>query len=225
MRVLIVEDDSALRLAIKRILQAEGWHADVVESGYKAMTAVKVQNYDAVILDWGLPTMDGVSVLKSWRSNGLPLTVLMLTARDDLSDRVLGLNSGADDYMTKPFEPEELVARLRALMRRSKGIVKTIYQIGNLRYDPISKELRHFDELIGLSSREAMLIEILMSNAGQATSKSQIINSMSDWESEFSANSVEIYIMRLRRKIAGRGVAIQTVRGFGYKILETLNNH
>jgi len=218
MRVLIVEDDPALRLGIRRALQAEGWQVDVVEDGEQALTATRVQRYDAAVLDLGLPRLDGLSVLRAWRSQGEDFSVLVLTARDALDDRVEGLNTGADDYLGKPFEPEELVARLRAVARRRRGQATPLLTLGRLSYSPASRELRCADGEVPLSAREAALIELLMASPDKALTKSRIIASMSSWESEFSPNSVEIYVMRLRRKLVGSGVRIETVRGVGYRM-------
>jgi DNA-binding response OmpR family regulator len=218
MRILLVEDDSALRLGIRRILQAEGWQVDAVENGDQAVAATHSTPYAAAVLDLGLPQIDGLTVLKLWRDQGLNMPVVILTARDELSDRVSGLNAGADDYMAKPFEPEELVARLRALLRRSPQLVSQQLNLGQLCYDPQDRSLRVAGQPVSLSAREAALIELLLMQADKAVAKSRIVASMSDWESEFTNNSVEIYIMRLRRKIAGSGVEIRTVRGVGYKI-------
>jgi len=218
MRILIVEDDPALRLGIRRALQAEGWQADAVEDGEKALTATRTQKYDAAVLDLGLPRLDGLSVLNTWRNNGEGLAVLVLTARDEVEDRVNGLNRGADDYLGKPFEPEELVARLRAVARRRMGQTTPILQLGRLGFTPHSRELRCDGAEVPLSAREAALIELLMTSSGKAVTKSRIIASMSSWEAEFSPNSVEIYVMRLRRKLVGSGVKIETVRGVGYRM-------
>jgi len=218
MRILIVEDDPALRLGIRRALQAEGWQVDAVEDGEKALTATRTQQYDAAVLDLGLPRLDGLSVLKTWRSQGEGLAVLMLTARDELEDRVKGLNHGADDYLGKPFEPEELVARLRAVSRRRTGQTAPVWHLGRLSFTPSSRELRCGDAEVPLSAREAALIELLMASPDKAVTKSRIMGSMSSWETEFSPNSVEIYVMRLRRKLVGSGVKIETVRGVGYRI-------
>jgi DNA-binding response OmpR family regulator len=218
MRILIVEDDSALRLGIRRMLQAEGWQVDAVENGELAQAAALNNAYDAVVLDLGLPRMDGLTLLRHWRSQGQAMPVIVLTARDELADKVNGLNSGADDYMAKPFEPEELVARLRAVSRRGGAMSPSAYALGLLTYDPGTRDLRHAGRTIALSARESALIELLMATPGKAVPKSRIVASMSNWQTEFSANSVEIYIMRLRRKIAGSGAQIETVRGVGYKI-------
>ena len=218
MRVLIVEDDPALRLGIRRALQAEGWQVDAVEDGEKALTATRVQQYDAAVLDLGLPRLDGLSVLSAWRSQNQDLSVLVLTARDALEDRVEGLNRGADDYLGKPFEPEELVARLRAVARRRVGRVAPVLRLGRLSFTPLGRELRCDGVEVALSAREAALIELLMASPDKAVTKSRIIASMSSWEAEFSPNSVEIYVMRLRRKLVGSGVKIETVRGVGYRM-------
>lgn len=218
MRVLIVEDDPALRLGIRRALLDEGWQADAVDDGHKALTATRVQAYDAAVLDLGLPRLDGLSVLRTWRQQGLDLSVLVLTARDAVEDRVAGLNAGADDYLGKPFEPEELVARLRALSRRRMGQATPVLGFGPLRFTASSHELRCDGVEVPLSARESALIELLMGSADKAVSKSRIISSMSNWEAEFSPNSVEIYVMRLRRKLTGTGVRIETVRGVGYRM-------
>ena len=218
MRILVVEDDPALRLGIRRALQAEGWQVDVVEDGEKALTATRVQTYDASVLDLGLPRLDGLSVLSTWRSQGQDLAVLVLTARDELEDRVNGLNLGADDYLGKPFEPQELVARLRALARRRMGQTTPALRLGPLTYTPSSRELLCDGQHVPLSAREAALIELLMASPEKAVTKSRIVASMSNWETEFSPNSVEIYVMRLRRKLAGCGIQIDTVRGVGYRL-------
>jgi len=218
MRVLIVEDDPALRLGIRRALQAEGWQVDAVEDGEKALTATRVQKYDAAVLDLGLPRLNGLSVLSAWRDQGENLSVLVLTARDALEDRVEGLNRGADDYMSKPFEPEELVARLRAVSRRRTGQTAPVLRLGRLSFIPSSRELRCDGIELPLSAREAALMELLLGSPDKAVTKSRIITSMSNWETEFSPNSVEIYVMRLRRKLVGSGVKIETVRGVGYRM-------
>lgn len=218
MRILIVEDDPALRLGIRRALQAEGWQVDAVEDGEKALTATRIQKYDASVLDLGLPRLDGLSVLKAWRCKREDFSVLILTARDEVEDRVEGLNLGADDYLGKPFDSEELVARLRAIGRRRIGQTSPDLQLGGLRYTPSSHELRCNGIEVSLSAREAALIELLIASPEKVVTKSRIIASMSSWESEFSPNSVEIYVMRLRRKLSGSGVKIETVRGVGYRM-------
>jgi DNA-binding response OmpR family regulator len=221
MRVLIVEDDSALRLGLKRTLLAEGWQVDTVDNGELALTATLTETYDIAVLDLSLPKIDGISVLKEWRSKGLKHAVLILTARDELQDRVLGLNSGGDDYLTKPFEPPELVARIRAIVRRRTGAVTQILRNGDLSFNTESRELFHKDQRILVSPREATLLELLMGSSGQAVPKSRIVSAMSSWDTNFTANAVEIYILKLRRKLADTGISIITVRGTGYALEES----
>ncbi|MEH3087008.1 MAG: response regulator transcription factor [Xylophilus ampelinus] len=216
MRILVVEDDPALRLGITRTLQAEGWQVDAVTDGEYALAATATETYDAAVLDLGLPRRDGFGVLQQWRDTRQGLAVLILTARDELPDRLRGLNGGADDYLTKPFEPEELVARLRAVTRRRQGSASNLLTVGALQFNTDSRELRLREERLPLTPREAALIELLMASPGAAVPKSRIVSAMSSWEANFSPNLVEIYILKLRRKLAGAGVAIVTVRGVGY---------
>lgn len=218
MRVLIVEDDPALRLAMERMLQAEGWQVDVVTDGEYALTATATERYDAAVLDLGLPRRNGIEVLKAWRSQGNSIAVIILTANDGLQSRVQGLNAGADDYLGKPFEPEELVARLRAITRRKSGNASNLLTAGRLVFNTDSRELHADEQRIALSPREAALLELLISTPGMAIPKNRIISAMSSWESNFSANAVEIYILKLRRKLADAGVTITTVRGVGYAL-------
>jgi DNA-binding response OmpR family regulator len=218
MRVLVVEDDPALRLGITRVLQAEGWQVDAVTDGEYALSATATEHYDAAVLDLGLPRRSGQEVLLRWRSQGKDLAVIILTANDGLSSRLQGLNNGADDYLPKPFEPEELVARLRAITRRRSGNASNVLTMGALSFNTDTREL-HFDgERLALSPRETALLELLMSSHGTAVPKTRIISAMSSWESNFSANSVEIYILKLRRKLAPAGVTIVTLRGVGYAL-------
>ena len=218
MRILVVEDDPALRLGLKRILLAEGWQVDAVEDGELAISAVYGVDYDFAVLDLNLPKKDGIAVLSQWRKANFFCPVLVLTARDELHDRVMGLNSGADDYVTKPYEPAELVARIRAIMRRNIGAAINLLKIGALSFDVQSRELKHGQEKLSLTPRESALMELLMSAQGKPVTKSRIVSTMSSWESDFSPNAVEIYIMKLRRKLAGRGVGIETIRGVGYAL-------
>ncbi len=218
MRVLIVEDDSALRLGLKRTLLAEGWQVDTVDNGELALTATLTETYDIAVLDLSLPKLDGISVLKDWRAKGLKHAVLILTARDELQDRILGLNSGGDDYLTKPFEPPELIARIRAIVRRRTGTMTQVLRRGDVTFNTDSRDLFYKDQRISVTPREATLLELLMGTAGQAVPKSRIVSAMSSWDTNFTANAVEIYILKLRRKLANTGVSIITVRGTGYAL-------
>lgn len=218
MRVLVVEDDPALRLGICRTLLAEGWQVDEVVDGEFALAATATESYDAAILDLGLPRRSGLEVLRSWRAQGKDLAVVILTANDGLKTRLQGLNDGADDYLAKPFEPEELVARIRAIARRRKGNTSNVLTAGALCFNTDTRETLIGEERLALSPREAALLELLMSSPGTAVPKRRIISAMSSWETNFSANSVEIYVLKLRRKLADAGVNIVTVRGVGYAL-------
>ncbi|MCE1250972.1 MAG: response regulator transcription factor [Comamonadaceae bacterium] len=218
MRILVVEDDPALRLGLCRTLQAEGWQVDAVTDGEYALAATATTAYDAAVLDLGLPRRHGLQVLQHWRAQGQGLAVIILTASDGLQSRLSGLNAGADDYLAKPFEPEELVARLRAIARRRRGASSNCLSAGALQFNTDTRELRCHDHRLPLSPREAALVQLLMAAPGTPVPKERIISAMSSWETNFSANAVEIYILKLRRKLAAAqaGVNIVTLRGVGY---------
>lgn len=220
MRILLVEDDPALALGVARALQREGWQVDTLGDGAAACAEGLIDQYDLALLDLGLPKRDGMEVLRTWRGCGARLPVLILTARDELGDRVQGLDAGADDYVVKPFDLPELVARLRALLRRAHGRAEDRIVLGELVLDVRHRELRHRGERIHLSPREEALTELLMARAGRVVPKDHIVSTLSSWETDFSENSVEVYIHRLRKRFSDLGVIIRTVRGFGY-LLET----
>lgn len=216
MRILLVEDDPALSFGVARALQREGWQVDTLGDGMSACAEGLITQYDLAVLDLGLPRRDGMEVLRHWRSRGARLPVLILTARDELSDRVQGLDSGADDYLVKPFDLPELVARVRALVRRAAGRAEDRLVLGDLELDIRHRELRWRGERVHLSPREQALTELLMARAGRVVPKDHIVSTLSSWETDFSENSVEVYIHRLRKRFADLGVTIKTVRGFGY---------
>jgi DNA-binding response OmpR family regulator len=216
MRVLLVEDDRALSLGIERALTREGWRVDVLADGEQAMSEGLLGQHDIAVLDLGLPRRSGMEVLRHWRSQGARLPVLLLTARDELADRVQGLDAGADDYLVKPFDVPELLARLRALQRRAAGRVGDVLKLGELELDVAGHELRHRGSRVPMSPRELALTELLLAKAGRVVSKDSIVARLSSWESDFSENSVEVYVHRLRKRFGDYGVAIKTVRGFGY---------
>ncbi|WP_425258993.1 response regulator [Rubrivivax sp. RP6-9] len=216
MRILLVEDDRALSLGIQHALEREGWRVDVLADGEQAMGEGAAGQHDLAVLDLGLPRRDGLSVLRHWRAQGARMPVLLLTARDELSDRVQGLDAGADDYLVKPFDLPELLARLRALRRRAAGRIGETLALGELELDLIDRELRFRGERVALSPRELALTELLMQRAGRVVSKDSIVARLSSWESDFSENSVEVYVHRLRKRFAELGAVIKTVRGFGY---------
>jgi DNA-binding response OmpR family regulator len=216
MRILLVEDDPALSLGVARALQREGWHVDTLSDGAAACAEGLIDQYDLAVLDLGLPRRDGMDVLRTWRGRGAHLPVLILSARDELSDRLQGLDGGADDYLVKPFDVPELVARIRALQRRASGRVDDRLVLGDLELDVRHRELRHRGQRVHLSPREQALTELLMARAGRVVPKEHIVSTLSSWETDFSENSVEVYIHRLRKRFADLGVVIRTVRGFGY---------
>jgi two-component system, OmpR family, response regulator len=216
MRVLLVEDDRALSLGVQHALQAEGWRVDVLADGEQAVGVGQQGEHDVAVLDLGLPRKSGMEVLREWRARGVRLPVLLLTARDQLADRVAGLDAGADDYLVKPFDLPELLARLRALRRRAAGRLEDKLTLGALELDLADRELRHNGTRVPMSPRELALAELLLGKAGRVVTKESIVARLSSWESDFSENSVEVYVHRLRKRFADLGVVIKTVRGFGY---------
>lgn len=216
MRVLLVEDDQALSLGVRSALEREGWRVDVLAEGRTALAAGLGGEHDLAVLDLGLPGCDGMEVLRHWRAQGARLPVLLLTARDELADRVQGLDAGADDFLAKPFDIPELLARLRALKRRSAGQLDQHLQLGALDLDVAGRELRFGGVRVTLSPRELALTELLMQKAGRVVTKESIVARLSSWEADFSENSVEVYVHRLRKRFAEMGVVIKTIRGFGY---------
>lgn len=216
MRILLVEDDPALSLGVASGLSREGWQVDCLDDGEQALSEGLLGQYDLCILDLGLPRRGGMEVLRHWRAKGVRMPVLLLTARDELQDRVQGLDAGADDYLVKPFDLPELLARVRALKRRADGRVDDLLRLGELCLHLDSRELLYRGERVSLSPRELALTEMLMSKPGRVVPKETIVARLSSWEADFSENSVEVYIHRLRKRFADLGVAIRTVRGFGY---------
>jgi DNA-binding response OmpR family regulator len=216
MRVLLVEDDRALSLGIQHALEREGWRVDALADGEQAAGVGLLGQHDMAVLDLGLPRRSGMDVLRAWRARGVRLPVLLLTARDQLADRVAGLDAGADDYLVKPFDLPELLARLRALRRRAAGRLEEKLRLGPLEMDLTDPELRWNGERVPMSPRELALTELLMQKAGRVVTKESIVARLSSWESDFSENSVEVYVHRLRKRFADLGVVIKTVRGFGY---------
>ena len=216
MRVLLVEDDRALSLGIRHALESEGWSVDWLADGEQAVSVGLEGEHDLAILDLGLPRKNGMDVLRAWRARGARLPVLLLTARDQLADRVAGLDAGADDYLVKPFDLPELLARLRALRRRAAGRLEERLTLGALEMDTADRELRWKNQRVNLSPRELALTELLLQKAGRVVTKESIVARLSNWEADFSENSVEVYIHRLRKRFAELGVVIKTVRGFGY---------
>ncbi len=216
MRILVIEDDNILGSALQEFLRAQGYAVDWVNNGSQALGAVSAQTYDLLVLDLNLPDMSGLDVLKRLRAQGQQALTLILTARDGVEDRVAGLDAGADDYVTKPFELAELAARVRAFARRQAGQPSPMLEVGSLAFDMVGREVRANGERLNLSVRELSVLEMLMVRTGRVVTKRQIVNSLSAWDADFSENAVEVYVYRLRKRLEGLGVSIQTVRGFGY---------
>lgn len=215
MHVLLVEDDLVLADGIARILRGHGMVVDVVHSGDDADRALSSREVSVVVLDIGLAGIDGFEVVRRLRARGSTMPVLLLTARDDVQDRVRGLEIGADDYLVKPFAAPELVARLKALVRRSNPRAAE-QQIGRLQLDPFSRRALVDGQPVDLSAREWAVLEYLIQNASRVVSKQQIIDAILPWGEEVTLNAVEVYVSRIRSKIASAGIAIKTIRGFGY---------
>jgi two-component system OmpR family response regulator len=216
MRVLIVEDDLRMASLLRRGLTGEGLAADVAASGEDALWLAQAHPYDAIVLDVMLPGLDGFETCRRLRGDGVWVPVLMLTARDAVDDRVVGLDSGADDYLVKPFAFAELLARLRALARRAEGERPAVLVVGDLRLDPATREVWRGDAPIVLSSKEFALLEIFMRRPGQVISRLDLIEHAWDFAYENRSNVVDVYIRRLRRKIGAD--AVETVRGAGYRL-------
>ncbi len=202
---------------IARILRGQGMTVEVVHSGEEADRTLQVREASVTVLDIGLPGIDGVEVVRRLRARGSAAPVLLLTARDDVQDRVLGLETGADDYLVKPFAAPELVARLRALVRRGNPRVSEL-QVGGLRLDTQTRRATVDGQQVELSVREWAVLEHLMQHASRVVSKQQIIDAILPCGEELTLNAVEVYVSRIRSKFASAGVAIKTIRGFGYML-------
>lgn len=217
MRILIAEDDHTLADGLLCSLRAMGAVVDHVTSGSEVETALMTsQEFDLLILDLGLPRVHGLDVLSNLRARGSRLPVLILTAADSVEQRVKGLDYGADDYMAKPFNFQELEARVRALVRRGIGSSSNLIQHGPLVYDQKGKVAKINHKLIDLSARELGLLEILLQRTGRLVSKEQLVERLCEWGEEVSNNAIEVYIHRLRKKIEQEPIRIVTVRGLGY---------
>ena len=216
MRVLLVEDDALLGDGIRAGLRLADYAVDWVRDGEAARLALLDHDYDACVLDLGLPKKDGLAVLRDLRARGSLLPVLVLTARDTAADKIGGLDAGADDYLTKPFDLGELQARMRALLRRTAGAATPQLTHGTIALDPAARRVTLAGEPVKLSAREYALLHDLLSHRNQIRSRAQLEESLYAWGEEAESNTVEVYIHFLRKKLGAE--SIETVRGFGYRI-------
>lgn len=225
MRILFVEDHERLAHHTLKGLAAAGFTVDHVTTVSDAMTAISTTHYDQITLDLGLPDGDGVNIIRSLRKDQNCVPILVLTARDQLRDKIDGLNEGADDYLLKPFEMEELIARLRALLRRPSNALGTRLSSGNLAFDTISRSATVAGAPITLTRKELALLELLMRRAGRIVSKESIEQSLYSFDEVASRNSIEVLVHRLRRKLTNAGVdqQIHTLRGIGYLLTDGIS--
>ncbi|MBD1202951.1 MAG: response regulator transcription factor [Rhodobacteraceae bacterium] len=218
MRIMLVEDDRPLAEALTTLLLAAGYAVDTVHDGASAEALGAVERFDLVILDLNLPEMDGLAVLRAMRARSDDAAVMILTARGAPEDRVRGLNLGADDYLTKPFDVAEFEARVRSLLRRQAGLRASSLTLGEVTFDLISRRFFTPDGPIDLPARELALLELLFTRAGKVVSKETIVQSLTSLDDSLSDNAIEQYVSRLRRRLAPHGVTLRTARGIGYYI-------
>jgi two-component system OmpR family response regulator len=217
-RILVVEDDAMLADAVARALSQSAHAVDLARTGEEADRALSTSAYDLVLLDISLPQIDGFEVLKRLRARRSTVPVLVMTVRDALEDRIMGLDLGADDYITKPFHLSELEARVRALIRRAHAGASSDLVHGRLRLDMAARRLYYDGQPMDLSARELAVLELLLLKAGKVVTKMQILDSLYGWEDVSSSNAVEVFVYRLRKKLEPTGIDIRTIRGMGYLI-------
>jgi DNA-binding response OmpR family regulator len=219
-RVLVAEDDPGLRSVLERGLRENGYVVDVVPDGERALAFLRTYEYEVAVLDWRMPGISGLDVVREMRRRGSPLPILMLTARDTANDRVTGLNEGADDYLVKPFDFDELLARIRALQRRSPALQSPRLVVGDLVYEPSTREVRIGSTHPSLTATELSILEILMRRSPAVVERRSI--ALHAWNEEADAlgsNTIDVHLARLRAKLATAHVRINTVRGVGYRIV------
>ncbi|WP_317932276.1 response regulator transcription factor [Halioxenophilus sp. WMMB6] len=216
MRLLVVEDDLLLGESLTDAVTAEGYSVDWLQDGQLVVSAMQSGSYDLVVLDQRLPGKSGLEILRQARAENIDLPVLMLTAADAVSDRVSGLDAGADDYLTKPFDFDELMARVRSLLRRNSSKQPTL-KAGELTMDPAVHQVFFKGEpVLDLTAKELAILEMLLRNKGRFVTKSRLLESSSNWQEEVESNTIEVYISRLRKRFGNK--FIQTMRGVGYRI-------
>ena len=216
MRLLLVEDDTMIGEVVLDLLRAEHYAVDWVKDGDMADTALQTQGYDLVLLDLGLPRKDGLDVLRTMRARKDRTPVLIATARDSVQQRIAGLDAGADDYVLKPYDLDELLARLRALLRRSAGRAEPVFEYNNISINPATREVLVDGKPATLSAREWAVLEALIARPGAVLSRAQLEEKLYSWRDEVSSNAVEVYIHGLRKKLGSE--LIQNVRGVGYMV-------
>lgn len=216
MKILVVEDEHKIATSIKKGFEQESWICDLAFDGEDGYDLAVAEQYDVIVLDLMLPKKDGVSIAKDLRKEGVHTPILMLTAKGELNDKILGLNSGADDYLVKPFAFEELVARVQALSRRPERVERTVLENKDLRLDQKNQEVTKDGSFIQLSKKEYQLLEYFMKNKNKVISKEEIIAHVWDYESDILPNTVEVFVKYLRNKLGNN--IIKTIRGFGYKL-------
>ncbi len=218
MRLLLVEDNEALADGLLAILRGGGYAVDAVSDGPSAMAALAAEAFDLVVLDLNLPDMDGLEVLRAIRNRQNRTAILILTARGAPEERVRGLDLGADDYMTKPFDVSELEARIRAILRRQAGLRASTVDFGPVRFDLVSRAFSAGGAPIDLPARERAVLETLFLRAGKVVAKEAIMQSLIGFDEDLSANAIEQYVSRLRRRLTPHGLTVKTARGIGYYI-------
>jgi DNA-binding response OmpR family regulator len=225
MRILVVEDDPMVAEGIKEALTCSGYTADQVGSAEVAERVLRTESFDLAIVDLGLPQADGHELIRRMRRAGHRLPVLILTAHDSLEDCVSGLDTGADDFMTKPFRLPELIARVRALIRRHHSVTSSRFSHGDLEMDNASHTARIKGKELDLPGREWSLLESLLMASPSVVSKDRLVQSLGGWDSDLTPNAVEVYVSRLRAKLSVAGIQIRTVRGIGYRLDEPATAH
>lgn len=216
MRILLVEDDELLGDGVKSGLSQEGYTVDWLKDGVSAEHAISLESFDLIVLDLGLPKLSGLDLLDKIRKAGVVTPVLILTARETIEDRVKGLDKGADDYLTKPFDLGELSARIRALIRRSSGRAEPSIVYGDIVLDPASHTVTYKGEILSIPRREYALLQKLLENVGQVLSREQLMQTLYGWEEDVDSNALEVHIHNLRKKL--NASFIRTIRGVGYMV-------
>jgi|TARA_R110002033_G_scaffold138808_3_gene177937 DNA-binding response OmpR family regulator len=215
MKILLLEDNKTLAKGIFNKLEQHGYVVDLFYDGEEGLYSLNTSTYDLLILDLGLPSLDGIDIIKDLRNSQKNIPILIISARDKLDQRILGLDSGADDYLCKPFELDEVIARVQALLRRSKNQISKLIKYKDLEYNTLSKTVTKDDAVIELSKREINIFEHMLLNLNNVVSKENIVDHITSFDDDFNPTAVETYVSRLRKKL-GDSINLKTVRGLGY---------